>query len=72
VSIPKASDSNPKNVHDSSAGDGPQVELRIWVPAPVAEWLGQLAGRQYKNRSRYIRDHFIALWLRNGRPGDRQ
>lgn len=44
------------------------VELRVFIPDDVAEWLSLKATENYKKRNVFVRDLLVALFRRdNGR-----
>jgi hypothetical protein len=44
------------------------VQVRVWLPVPVADWLGGQAALRYESRSQFIRHLIVALYLYTVRP----
>ena len=61
VSGQESANDLPGNRQDSSS-----VEVRFWLPPAIAAWLDRNAGRDYKTRSQFLRDYFVAMYRAKG------
>ena len=65
VERPSKAVGRPSKAVDEAPPDS-WVEVRFWLPPPIAEWIERNAGRAYKTRSAFLRDYFVAMYRAKG------